>query len=137
MADSDYDRPLPQQPSSRFDRLTEAEIGIQLNKERAMETEAAKLATLADKAQQDPDSMPEIVRELTMLKGAVASLHSSAKHLIDKVVDITRPDEVPQEKRLAEVLPTSTALAIALREITNEVSMIEDKIASATYRIEL
>jgi uncharacterized protein YoxC len=94
---------------------------------------------LNERAQTAPDEMSEIPRELTMLKGAVTSLHSAANDLLGKVSTTVR--DVPEDSaKISEIptkFPVTTELSRALREIYDEVSTIENKLARAYHRSEL
>jgi uncharacterized protein YoxC len=121
--DKDYDRPLPQQPGPTRSRMEDQ--GIEL----------------ADRAKVAPDEMNEIPRELTILRGAVSSLHGAANNLLGKVSTTVRDVPEDESQVLAETIPTrfpvTTELSRAIREIYEEVNTIEGKIARAYHRSEL
>lgn len=90
---------------------------------------------LEERAKVAPDEMAEIPRELTMLKGAVSSLHSSANDLLGKISPTIR--EEPENDGLSEIptkFPVHSEVGKAVREIYDEVSTIENKLARAYHR---
>jgi hypothetical protein len=89
---------------------------------------------------QAPDDMAQIPRELTMLRGAVSSLHGAANDLLGRLTPAVRdvPEEEASELRKVPTnFPVSTEMSRTLRDISDEVSAIENKLARAAYRIEL
>jgi hypothetical protein len=84
--------------------------------------------------------MAEIPRELTMLQGAVSSLHGVANDVLGKMAPTIRnvpEDEMAEVHEIPTRFPVTTELSKAIREIYEEVSMIEDKLARAHHRSEL
>lgn len=95
---------------------------------------------LVDRAESAPDDMSEIPRELTMIRGAVASLHEVTNDLLGKIAPTIRDvpeDEAANISEIPTPLPVTTELSKALREIHDEVSTIENKVARAVHKSEL
>lgn len=90
---------------------------------------------------QTPEEMPEIHRELAMLRGAFTSLESRTREMLEKVKPVVRsvdprPSEV--EMKIAEDhFQVRTSIGTVLRELTQEVSRLEDDVAGVIFRIEL
>lgn len=88
---------------------------------------------------QAPDEMSEIPRELMTLRGAISSLHGVTNDLLGKISPIQRdvPEDSPELKEVTGHSPVTTEISRALRELYEEVSTIENKIARAYHRSEL
>lgn len=95
--------------------------------------------TLMARAEGAPDEMNEVPRELTMLRGAVSSLHGVAGDLLGQIAPVVR-DEPENDTALREIptkFPVTTEVSRLLRDIYDEVSTIESKLARARNRIQL
>jgi hypothetical protein len=88
----------------------------------------------------DPHSMPQVRRELMMLRGAISSVHTKANELIERLSDFQRQEPENDSAKLMEIpteMPVTSPFAQELRELSNECSNIEQKLARASYRLEL
>lgn len=88
----------------------------------------------------DPHNMPQVRRELVMLRGALSSVHTKANELIEQLPDFMRQEPENDTAKLMEIpteMPVTSPFAQELRELTNECSTIEQKLARASYRLEL
>jgi hypothetical protein len=121
--DPDYDRPLPQQPRSHMDE------DMQVSRAPLSGTDVS------------PDEMAQIPREVTMLIGAITSLHGRANDLIGRLAPAMR--DVPEDEPLGKIseiptkFPVSTELSRAIHDAWEECGSIERKLERAYNRLEL
>ena len=85
-----------------------------------------------------PDG-PEVIREVTTVKGAVTAVHNAVNDLIQKIQPVMR-DEPEDDQKLAEI-PTyprvSTPVSRELQEVWRELSTIETKLRRVYNKVEL
>lgn len=90
---------------------------------------------LADLLGRDPDAMPEVLRELTMLRGAVESVRQVADHLTHRLAHVLAPpvprDTVPP----TQAFSIDSAVGHHVRDTYTDVSRIEDQLASILARL--
>jgi hypothetical protein len=84
-----------------------------------------------------PEQMPEIARELTIVKGAFASLQIRTEELITKLTPALRPDTPHDGVALKEGFEVRTPVGQELHELQHMISKLEDRVASAGFRLEL
>jgi hypothetical protein len=87
-----------------------------------------------------PDEMAQIPRELTMLRGAITSLHGRANDLLGRLAPAMR--DVPEDEgsKISEIttkFPVSTEFSRAIHDAWEECSSIERKLERAYNRLEL
>lgn len=97
-------------------------------------------STMASEADGSPESMPELARELTMLRGAIVGLNRRAAELVAKVqpVSCRSMEEITEApKPVGMDDEPSTDVAKLIREAIKEIAALEYFLAEATGALRL
>jgi hypothetical protein len=84
------------------------------------------------------EQMPEVHRELTMLRGALEDVRRRADDIVAKTMSVQR--NIPEEKTdnmPVDLMPVTTEVGKHLRDMTEECSQIASILARAENKIEL
>lgn len=91
-------------------------------------------------ASQDPQSMPEIERELTMAQGAFISLDRACRELVAKLEKVTRDPEPEAPEKIREIpdhFPVRTPLGRELEQLRSEMGALENFVIRAHHQLGL
>lgn len=84
-----------------------------------------------------PDTMPEVTRELTMLRGALLGLEHAAGQLVAVVEPVLNAGPVSPTLEGADTLPVESELGRELHELLKRTSRLEHLLLTTAHRVAL
>lgn len=86
-----------------------------------------------------PENMPEVPREITMIRGALEGVGRRVDDLRNqlKIVRLQKPEAVSESTKGDEPWPVYSDLGKQLRDVYREISQIEDALSGLTGELAL